>query len=92
MADRKNFSRYNMRCGVILHAAKGGVRISKIDAPEMDPRFLMLAGSDIPGDNTLTLFSTFAFRFIYHVFIPLVQHCCELARCFRIRFININQL
>ena len=46
-----------MRCGVILHAAKGGVRISKIDAPEMDPRFLMLAGSDIPGDNTLTLFS-----------------------------------
>lgn len=57
MADRKNFSRYNMRCGVILHAAKGGVRISKIDAPEMDPRFLMLAGSDIPGDNTLTLFS-----------------------------------
>ena len=57
MADRKNFSRYNMRCGILLHAKEGGVKISKIDAPELDPRFLMLTGSEMPGDNTLTLFS-----------------------------------
>ena len=57
MADRKNFSRYNMRCGILLHAREGESRIVKIEAPEMDSRFLMLTGSDMPGDNTLTLFS-----------------------------------
>ena len=46
-----------MRCGVLLHAKEGGVKITNIDAPELDPRFMLLTGSDMPGDNTLTLFS-----------------------------------
>ena len=58
MADRKNFSRYNMRCGVLLHAAEAGVRISRIEAPEMDSRFLMLAGDDMPGDDSFSIFSS----------------------------------
>ena len=58
MADRKNFSRYNMRCGVLIHAPQGGVRIIRINAPEMDSRFLFLTGNDMPGDDSFSIFSS----------------------------------
>ncbi len=53
MADRKNFSRYNMRCGILLHAPKGNERIASLTLPEMDSRFLALTGSDLPGNNSI---------------------------------------
>ena len=54
MADRKNFSRYNMRCGILMHAAEGGVRISDLKLPDLDSRYLVLTGNDIPGTNTIS--------------------------------------
>ena len=47
-----------MRCGVLLRAEMGGERITRIEAPEMDQRFLMLTGDDIPGDDSLSVFSS----------------------------------
>ena len=54
MADSKNFSRYNMRCGLLLHASEGGVRISDLVLPPLDARYLVLTGSDIPGSNEIS--------------------------------------
>ena len=56
MADRKNFSRYNMRCGILLHAKEGSVRISELKTPDLDPRYLLLTGSDLPGSNSIEFF------------------------------------
>ena len=47
-----------MRCGVLIHAPEGGVRISGINAPEMDSRFLFLTGNDMPGDDSFSIFSS----------------------------------
>ncbi|MBO8436831.1 MAG: molybdopterin-dependent oxidoreductase [Spirochaetes bacterium] len=54
MADRKNFSRYNMRCGILLHAKEGKTRISDLKLPELDSRYLVLTGSDLPGTNSIS--------------------------------------
>ncbi len=56
MADRKNFSRYNMKCGILLHAKEGSVRISDLKLPELDSRYLVLTGSDLPGNNSINFF------------------------------------
>ena len=56
MADRKNFSRYNMRCGILLHAKKGNERISELKLPNLDSRYLVITGRDLPGNNTIQFF------------------------------------
>lgn len=56
MADRKNFSRFNMRCGILLRAPVSGARIKAINLPEPDPRFLILTGKDFPGNNSVDFF------------------------------------
>ena len=53
MAERKNFSRYSMRCGLLLHAKEGAQRISELNLPEMDSRYLVLTGGDLPGTNSI---------------------------------------
>ena len=53
MADRKNFSRYNMRCGILLHAEEGNARISELKLPQLDSRYLALTGNDFPGSNSI---------------------------------------
>ncbi len=54
MADRKNFSRYNMRCGILLHAEKGMARISELRLPDLDSRYLAITGSDLPAGNSFS--------------------------------------
>ena len=54
MADRKNFSRYNMRCGILMHAEEGARRISDLKLPDLDARYLVLTGSDLPGTNSIS--------------------------------------
>ena len=49
MAERKNFSRYNMRCGILLRAEEGNRRITGLSIPELDSRYLALTGNDIPN-------------------------------------------
>ena len=56
MANRKNFSRYNMRCGILLHAKAGAERISELKLPDLDARYLALTGSDLPGSNEIEFF------------------------------------
>ena len=53
MADRKNFSRYNMRCGILLHAKAGKECISELKLPDLDARYLALTGNDLPGSNEI---------------------------------------
>ena len=57
MAERKNFSRYNMRCGILLRAPEGQCRITDLSIPELDSRYLALTGNDIPGNNTFSFLS-----------------------------------
>ncbi len=47
-----------MRCGILLHAKEGGLRITKVKSPELDSRYLLLQGSDMPGDDTISVFSS----------------------------------
>lgn len=56
MADRKNFSRFNMRCGILLRAPYAGARIKSLSLPEPDPRFIILTGKDFQGDNSVDFF------------------------------------
>ncbi len=42
-----------MRCGILLHAEKGNERIADLKLPELDARYIVLTGSDIPGSNTI---------------------------------------
>ena len=37
-----------------MHAAEGGVRISDLKLPDLDSRYLVLTGNDIPGTNTIS--------------------------------------
>lgn len=46
MAERKNFSRYNMRCGILIRAEEGAMRIGEIKKPETDSRYLFLTADD----------------------------------------------
>ncbi len=55
MADRKTFSRYNMRCGLVLKAEKAGVRLTSFNIPQLDQRFLVLTGKDIVVNNSITM-------------------------------------
>lgn len=47
MAERKFFSRYNMRCGLILRAEEANRNIKEIKLPSLDQRFLLLRAEDI---------------------------------------------
>lgn len=47
MAERKFFSRYNMRCGLILRAEEANLNIKEISVPTLDQRFLLLKAEDI---------------------------------------------
>lgn len=58
MAERKNFSRYNMRCGLVLRADKACVRLDGFDMAEFDARFLVITAKDIPGENTIEVMGT----------------------------------
>lgn len=58
MAERKTFSRYNMRCGIVLRAPEGKLKIDGFDLPEIDPRFLILTAKDIPGENVISVMGT----------------------------------
>ncbi len=58
MAERKNFSRYNMRCGLVLRADKACVRLDGFDMAELDARFLLITAKDIPGENTIEVMGT----------------------------------
>lgn len=42
-----------MRCGLLLHAKEGAQRISELNLPEMDSRYLVLTGGDLPGTNSI---------------------------------------
>lgn len=53
MAERKTFSRYNMRCGMVLRATEGNRRLEGFNLPELDSRFLVLTAKDIPGENLI---------------------------------------
>lgn len=58
MAERKTFSRYNMRCGIVLRAQEGNQRLDGFELPELDSRFLLLRAQDIPGENALYVMGT----------------------------------
>ena len=53
MAERKNFSRYNMRCGILIRAEEEALHVKEIKKPETDSRYLFLTASDLPGSNTI---------------------------------------
>ena len=56
MADRKIFSRYNMRCGLIMRAEKACTRIA-IECPKLDQRFMLLTEDDFQENNAVEIFS-----------------------------------
>ncbi len=58
MADRKNFSRYNMRCGIVLRAETAGVNLDGFELPTLDNRFLVLKAEDIVGENAVSIMGT----------------------------------
>lgn len=47
MAERKFFSRYNMRCGLVMRAKEANLNIKEIKVPTLDQRFLLLKAEDI---------------------------------------------
>ena len=55
MADRKIFSRYNMRCGLILRAKEADVKLTGFTLPQIDQSFLVLTGKEIIGNNFVTM-------------------------------------
>ncbi len=58
MAERKFFSRYNMRCGLILRAEEANRNIKEIKVPALDQRFLLLKAEDIEKNELEFLDST----------------------------------
>lgn len=57
MADRKNFSRYKMRCGMLMRSDSCGRKIEEITLPKQGQYTLLLTAKDIPGSNSLPFFS-----------------------------------
>ena len=57
MAERKNFSRYKMRCGMLMRVDSCGRKIEEIELPKQDQYTLLLTADDIPGSNDLAFFS-----------------------------------
>ncbi|MBQ0070277.1 MAG: hypothetical protein KBS81_00220, partial [Spirochaetales bacterium] len=55
MAERKTFSRYNMRCGMVLYAQEGNLKLDGFELPELDSRFFVLTAKDIPGENAVRI-------------------------------------
>ena len=55
MAERKNFSRYNMRCGILVRASEGGLDLKEIRKPETDSRYLFLTAEDLLGANSIRI-------------------------------------
>ena len=55
MAERKNFSRYNMRCGILVRASEGGLDLKEIRKPETDSRYLFLTADDLLGANSIRI-------------------------------------
>ena len=58
MADRKNFSRYNMRCGMVLRSDTADVSLDGFELPSLDNRFLVLKAEEIPGENAMYIMGT----------------------------------
>lgn len=58
MAERKNFSRYNMRCGQILRSTVTDVKLDGFELPELDARFFFIKAEDIPGKNEIDVMGT----------------------------------
>lgn len=56
MADRKTFSRYNMRCGLVLRAQEAGVKLLGFDIPQLDQRFTVITAKDIEKGNSISFF------------------------------------
>ena len=56
MADRKTFSRYNMRCGLVLRAKEAGVKLLGFDIPQLDQRFTVITAKDIEKGNSISFF------------------------------------
>ena len=48
MADRKNFSRYKMRCGMLMRSDSCGRKIEEITLPKQGQYTLLLTAKDIP--------------------------------------------
>ena len=57
MAERKIFSRYNMRCGLVMKSKVAGVRLKGFKIPSFDQRFLVITSEDI-SDNSISLFGS----------------------------------
>ena len=58
MAERKNFSRYNMRCGRVLLSTVKNVKLLGFELPGLDSRFLFIKAEDIPGENSIDIFGS----------------------------------
>lgn len=58
MAERKNFSRYNMRCGLVLRAATGPAKLDGFEMPQLDGRFFCITAREIPGENAIRIMGT----------------------------------
>lgn len=56
MADRKTFSRYNMRCGLVLKAKEAGVKLLGFDIPQLDQRFTVITAKDLENSNQISFF------------------------------------
>ena len=55
MAERKNFSRYNMRCGILIRASEGGLRVKEIRKPDTDSRYLFITAGDLVGAHSIAI-------------------------------------
>ena len=55
MADKTNVPRLNMRYGRLYTSDEAGKKISEINIPEFDQKFLVMKAGDLLGDNKLSL-------------------------------------
>lgn len=58
MAERKIFSRYNMRCGLVMRSKVAGVRLKGFKLPSFDQRFLILTAENIENNSISLLGGT----------------------------------
>ncbi len=47
-----------MRCGKLLRAAEGGVKLDGFELPQLDSRFLVITAEDITGENAVDIMGT----------------------------------
>ena len=55
MADKTNVPRLNMRYGQLYTSDEAGKKISEINIPEFDQKFLVMKAGDLLGENKLSL-------------------------------------